>query len=217
MEALEPPRRRQVFTHSSWAPRREASYERLEFLGDSALDVIVSEELMRRHPAVDEGELSWMRQSVVARDPCAAAADAAGLPEALVAAAPAGRRDAARELAGQATVRAALAEAVIGAAWTDLGLDATRTAVLEAFAPAIAAAAPGARDPKTRLQEEAARRRLEVAYELAGSEGPPQRRTFTSRVRVGGEVAGEGSGASKQASEQEAAASALAARGWGGG
>lgn len=172
---------------------------------------------MRRHPSVDEGELSWMRQSVVARDPCAAAADAAGLPGRLVAAAPAPRREAARELAGQATVRAALAEAVIGAAWTDLGPEATRAAVLEAFAPAIAAAVPGARDPKTRLQEQAARRRLDVAYELAGSEGPPQRRTFTSRVRVGGDVAGEGSGASKQASEQEAAARALVARGWGDG
>ncbi len=74
-------RRRQVFTHSSWAPRREASYERLEFLGDSVLEVVVSEELMRRHPSVDEGELSWMRQVVVARDSCSAAAVAAGLPE----------------------------------------------------------------------------------------------------------------------------------------
>ena len=73
-------RRRQVFTHSSWAPRREASYERLEFLGDSVLEVVVSEELMRRHPSVDEGDLSWMRQVVVARDSCSAAAEAAGLP-----------------------------------------------------------------------------------------------------------------------------------------
>lgn len=169
---------------------------------------------MRRHPSVDEGELSWMRQAVVARDPCAAAADAAGLPEALVSAAPGGRRDAARELAAQPTVRAALAEAAIGAAWLDLGLDETRAAVLEAFAPAIDLAAPGARDPKTTLQERAARHRLEVVYELIGAEGPPQRRTFTTRVRVGAEVAGEGAGPSKQASEQAAATQALVAAGW---
>jgi ribonuclease III len=214
VRALTPPRRRQVFTHSSWAPRREASYERLEFLGDSVLDVIVSEELMRLHPSVDEGDLSWMRQAVVARDPCAAAADAALLPDALVSGAPAGRREAARELAAQPTVRAALAEAVIGAAWLDLGAGETRAAVLEAFAPAIAVAAPGARDPKTTLQERAARHRLDVAYEVIAVEGPPQRRTFTSRVRVGAGIVGQGAGPSKQASEQAAAARALVAAGW---
>ncbi len=169
---------------------------------------------MRRHPSVDEGDLSWMRQAVVARDPCAAAADAAGLPEALVAAAPPARAETARELASQATVRAALAEAVIGAAWLDLGADATRAAVLDAFASAIDVAAPGTRDPKTTLQEEAARMRIEVAYELTDTQGPPQRRVFTSRVRVGGTVMGEGTGPSKQSSEQAAAAQALAARPW---
>ena len=207
---LEAPRRRQILTHSSWAPRREASYERLEFLGDSVLQVVVSEELMRRHPAVDEGELSWMRQAVVGRDSCAAAATAAGLPQALVEAAPSARRAAAGELAERASVRAALAEAAIGAGWLDLGAGATRAAVLEAFAPALDAASPGARDPKTALQERVARRRLTVAYELTGSEGPPQRPTFTSRVLVDGVAMGEGSGPSKQASEQEAAARALA-------
>jgi len=210
LAGLEPRRRRQVFTHSSWARRRDASYERLEFLGDSALEVIVSEELMHRHPGVDEGDLTWMRQVVVARDSCAAAAVAAGLPEAFVAAAPAERADSAAELAARASVRAALAEAVIGAAWLDLGLDATRAAVVEAFAPALGAAVPGERDPKTTLQERAARRRLEVAYELTGSEGPPQRRRFTSRVLVGGRAAGQGTGPSKQASEQAAARQALA-------
>nr|WP_246496394.1 ribonuclease III domain-containing protein [Miltoncostaea marina] len=209
--SLEPRRRRQVFTHSSWAPRREASYERLEFLGDSVLDLIVSEELMRRFPSVDEGELSWMRQSVVARESCAAAAAAAGLPEAFAEAAPAPRRAAAAELSGRPSVRAALAEATIGAAWLDLGAEATRAAVLEAFAPALDDAVPGVRDPKTTLQELAARDRREVAYELVGAEGPPQDRRFTSRVLVGGRPMGEGSGPSKQASEQRAAARALAA------
>jgi ribonuclease-3 len=202
-------RRRQIFTHSSWAPRREASYERLEFLGDSVLDVVVSEELMRRHPAVDEGDLSWMRQAVVGRESCAAAATAAGLPEAFVAAAPPARRDAAAELAERAGLRAALAEAAIGAGWLDLGVETTRAAVLESFAPALDAAAPGSRDPKTALQERVARKRLAVAYELADTQGPPQRPVFTSRVLVAGEVMGQGSGPSKQSSEQAAAREAL--------
>jgi ribonuclease-3 len=207
---LEGARRRQVFTHSSWARRREASYERLEFLGDSVLSVVVSEELMRRHPTVDEGDLSWMRQAVVARDPCAAAAVAASLPESFVAAAPAGRREAAERLAERASVRAALAEAVIGAAWLDRGPVETREGVLEAFAPTLDAAVPGSRDAKTSLQEEAARRRAGVSYELIGQEGPPERRTFTSRALVDGREMGRGSGPSKQASEQAAATEALA-------
>jgi ribonuclease III len=178
--------------------------------------VIVSEELMRRHPGVDEGDLTWMRQSVVARDPCAAAADAAGLPEALVAAAPPARRETARELVAQPTVRAALAEAVIGAAWLDLGVEPTREAVLEAFAPAIDLASPGTRDPKTTLQEQAARRQREVGYELIDAQGPAQSRVFTSRVLIDGVPSGEGSGPSKQASEQAAATCALASAPWGG-
>ncbi|MEZ0285040.1 MAG: ribonuclease III domain-containing protein [Thermoleophilia bacterium] len=62
MTALGSRRRRQVFTHSSWASSRERSYERLEFLGDSVLEVVVSEELMRRHPDVAEGE--WISTSL---------------------------------------------------------------------------------------------------------------------------------------------------------
>jgi ribonuclease-3 len=208
--ALGSPRRRQVFTHSSWASRRERSYERLEFLGDSVLEVVVSEELMRRHPDVAEGDLSWMRQAVVGRESCAAAAEDGGLPEAFVAAAPSGRRDAAVELSRRATVRAALAEAAIGAAWLDLGPDPVREAVLEAFGPALDAAVPGERDPKTALQERAARHRRQVAYELIDTAGPPQQRVFTSRVLVGGEALGTGSGPSKQASERAAAVEALA-------
>lgn len=200
-----------MLTHTSWAPRRAASYERLEFLGDAVLDVLVSEELMRRHPSVDEGDLSWMRQSVVGRAACARVAREAGLPDAMVQAAPAGRREAAAEIAGRPGVQAALAEAAIGAGWLDRGPDATREDVLAAFGALLDAAVPGVRDSKTALQEAAARRRLEVAYILVSSEGPPQQPTFTSRVTVGGSVLGEGSGPSKQASEQAAATIALAA------
>ena len=166
---------------------------------------------MRRHPDAHEGDLSWMRQGVVNREACAAAARAAGLPEAMIAGAPPGERRHAGELAERAGVQAGLAEAVIGAAWLDLGPERTRAAVLEAFAGPLAAARPGSRDPKTTLQEEAARRGLAVRYELVEAEGPPQARTFTSRVLVDGRPAGRGAGPSKQASEQAAAAEALAA------
>ncbi|MEQ9094109.1 MAG: ribonuclease III domain-containing protein, partial [Miltoncostaeaceae bacterium] len=178
LAGLDDGRRRQALTHASWSRGRARSYERLEFLGDSALEVIVSEELMRRHPDADEGDLSWMRQAVVNREACADAATASGLDRAMVAAAPGSERQAAGALARRLNVRAALAEAVIGAAWLDLGAEPTRAAVLDSFAAALEAAVPGVRDPKTTLQEEAARRGLEVAYRLLASEGPPQDRTF---------------------------------------
>lgn len=204
-------RRRQVLTHSSWARRREASYERLEFLGDSVLEVVVSEELMRRHPAATEGDLSWMRQSVVNREVCAAVASAAGLDASFVDAAPPAERAAALDLAGRVNVRGALAEAVIGAGWLDLGQAATADAVRQSFAEPLAAAVPGVRDAKTALQELAARGRRRVAYQLVSEDGPPQARTFTSRVLVDAAEMGVGEGRSKQASEQAAARVALAA------
>jgi ribonuclease III len=213
LAGLSDERRREVLTHRSWARRGRSSYERLEFLGDSALEVIVRAELMRRHPDADEGDLSWMRQGVVNREVCARVADRAGLDRLCLAQAPTARREAAGELVRTVNVRGALAEAVIGAAWLELGPEVTTAAVIDGFADALDAVVPGVRDPKTSLQEEAARRHVRVAYELVGQEGPPQSRVFTSRVRVDGRVMGEGSGSSKQASEQGAAREALASLG----
>ena len=81
--------------------------------------------------------------------------------------------------------------------------------MLEAFAVAIAEAEPGRRDPKSALQEEAARQGRGVAYELADQHGPPHARTFVSRAVVDGRQLGEGAGSSKQASEIAAAVEAL--------
>jgi len=201
---LGPARRRQVLTHRSWVNDRTDSYERLEFLGDSVLQLVVTEELMRRHPRASEGDLAWMRQTIVDRDMCAHVGTTANLHEQLRAVAP----EHSRELADQASVRAALTEAVIGAAWLELGASVTADAVREAFEDAIAAAVPGQRDPKTTLQELAARKGMAVRYEIARIAGPAHRREFTTRVTVGGAV-GVGSGSSKQSSERAAATAVL--------
>jgi ribonuclease-3 len=181
----------------------------MEFLGDVVLELVVTAELLARHPDASEGDLAWMRQQIVGRDACASVARDLGLPALFVADAPARRRTAARDMADQVSVQAALVEALIGACWTDLGHERTATAVLEAFGPVIDGATLGRRDAKTALQEAAAQVKREVRYELVAREGPPHARTFTSRVLVGGEEAGRGSGTSKQASEQEAAREAL--------
>ena len=201
---LGPARRRQVLTHRSWVNDRTESYERLEFLGDSVLQLVVTEELMRRHPQASEGDLAWMRQTVVDREMCARVGTAAELDERLRSVAP----EHGRELADQPSVRAALTEAVIGAAWLDLGAPVTTAAVRAAFADAITAAVPGRRDPKTTLQELAARKGLAVRYEIARIDGPAHRREFTTRVTVGGAVA-VGTGSSKQSSERAAATAVL--------
>ena len=210
LAALPAPRRRQVLTHRSWADERAGSYERLELLGDSVLQLVITSELMRRHPEAPEGDLAWMRQAIVNERACADVARAARLPEAMVAQAPAAARDAAASLAARPSVQSDVVEAVIGSAWLELGVETTQAAVTAAFRRLLEAAVPGQRDPKTALQEEAARRRLEVAYDLVASEGPPHERTFESRAVVGGQTMGTGRGRSKQASERAAAAEALA-------
>jgi len=202
-------RRAQALAHRSWSGSRDRSYERLEFLGDVVLELVITEVLLDRHPVASEGDLAWMRQQIVGREQCASVARDLGLDRAFVAAAPSRKRSEAEEMAGQVSVQAALIEAVIGACWLDLGERDTRPAVLTAFAPVLDSATLGKRDSKTALQELAARDRREVRYELVGRDGPPHARVFTTRVLVGGEVAGEGTGTSKQQSEQAAAAAAL--------
>ncbi len=209
---LTPERQAQVRTHRSWAPSRAESYERMELLGDVVLGLVVTAELLERNAEASEGDIAWMRQQIVARDACAAVARDLGLPGHFADAAPSRHRPAAREMARQVSVQAALVEALIGACWADLGHERTAPAVLAAFDTVIASATLGRRDAKTALQELVAQERLDVRYELVGREGPPHARTFTSRVLVGGREAGRGAGPSKQASEQAAARLALQQR-----
>ncbi len=172
----------------------------------------MTSELLSRHPEASEGDLAWMRQQIVTREACAEVARDLGLVEQFVAAAPNRQRAAVRDLAGQVSVQAALVEALIGACWSDLGHERTAPAVLASFEAVLGAATLGRRDSKTALQELAARDRLEVRYELVDRDGPPHSRVFTTRVLVGGEEAGRGTGSSKQASEQAAATEAIAGR-----
>ncbi len=166
-------------------------------------------ELLRRHTTASEGDLAWMRQQIVGGEACARVAVDLGLPAQFIAAAPSRHRDAAREMSERTSVLAALVESLIGACWTDLGHDRTDGAVRASFAPVMDGATLGQRDAKTALQERAAQDALIVHYEVINRDGPPHERVFTTRVSVGGEARGEGTGRSKQASEQAAAREAL--------
>ncbi len=206
---LEPDLVRQVFTHSSWASERTLSYERLEFLGDSVLSISISTGIYHRYPDYNEGELAKVRAYVVSRYTCTKVGAALGLDRRLAESAEEAEVANLASLAENANVLAAVLEALIGALYLQFGLEAIMDAVISAFDEHIAYAASEHEDYKTVLQELVAKSGQEVAYEVVAAEGPPHSRTFTSQVRLEGEVLGRGTGRTKKVSQQEAAKEAL--------
>ena len=192
--------------HPSRVDDRTDSYERLEFLGDSILGFLVARELYDRYPSSLEGELSRLRSSVVSRRSCAHVAREIGLDRMF-----AERFELTDDLRRSDNVQAALIEAGIAAVVLEHGLDAAAPSVLAAFEGQIAEAVHAPADYKTRLQEEAAKLDLKVAYAVLATDGPPHDRRFTCEVLVNGSRLGVGVGRSKKEAQQAAAAEALAA------
>jgi ribonuclease-3 len=200
-----------VFTHSSWAPDRASSYERLEFLGDSVLELAIAHALYTDYPDFSEGRLAKIRSHVVSRASCAVVARDLDLGARL--------RDRARELIPEdelgrlmknRNVLAALLEASLAALFLEHGFRKIEQAIVEAFASRIEYALNSHVDFKTELQEALARRGRSVSYSVLNVEGPPHDRTFTCAATVDGEQAGVGHGQSKKAAEQAAAQEVLA-------
>ena len=202
-----------VFTHASWTDRRSASYERLAFLGDSVLALSVSAHL---YPLLDAerfgaGRLTKIRAQAVSGRSCRGVADRLGIPERLVAAAPAHAVAGAETLVGAERVLASVIEAVIGACFIAFGYEPTAEAVVQAFTPELEDALEHSIDFKSALQELLARRGAVVAYDVIDEEGPPHDRVFSVSARIAGEEVGRGRGRSKKDAEQEAAQAALVA------
>jgi len=210
------PRKRadRVFTHSSWAPDRTLSYERLEFLGDSVLELAVAGALYAAHPDFSEGRLAKIRSHVVSRASCAVVGRELDL----------GRRleergrgvvpeDELDRLVRNRNVLAALLEAALGALFLEHGFEQIEAAVVAAFQARIDYATTTFVDHKTELQEALARQGRSVRYDVVNAEGPPHDRRFTCAALVDGEQLGVGNGRSKKAAEQEAARQALEALG----
>jgi ribonuclease-3 len=201
---------RQVFTHTSWAADRVASYERLEFLGDSVLSLCVTTELYRRFPEFAEGHLARLRAYIVSRATCSRVATRLGLGKMLRECAGQDKEagDAA-QLQANENVLADLTEALIGAVYVTFGYEAVRPAVIEVFEEHIQYAESSYIDHKTELQEFLARIGSGVSYKVVGFSGPPHNREFEIQAVVDGEALGRGFGTSKKRAEQEAAAEAL--------
>jgi ribonuclease-3 len=191
--------------HRSWCaehPGRPPN-ERLEFLGDAVLGLIVTDHVYRTYPALSEGELAKIRASVVNAVVLAEIAIEVELGRALLL----GRGEEQTGGRSKASILADAMEAVFGALYLDGGMEPVTELVLRLLGHRIdgAASGPGRHDFKTRLQELAARMMEEPPrYDVRG-EGPDHAKRFSARVWLGGIVRGEGEGRSKKEAEQEAA------------
>ena len=194
IDALPPERREQVFTHTSWAPDRASSYERLEFLGDSVLELAIARALYDRFPDASEGRLAKIRAHVVSRQSCAAVARDLDLGAVLVARAQDVPGPELHRISLSRNVLAALLEAAIAAVYLETGYDVVATAIVEAFDERIEYASTGHVDSKTELQEALARTGRTVQYEVLGVDGPPHERRFVCAALIDGERLGTGSG-----------------------
>jgi ribonuclease-3 len=198
-----------VFTHSSWAADRVSSYERLEFLGDSVLELAVARALFDRFPDFSEGRMAKIRSHVVSRASCAVVARELGLGDRLEESATGVASDEIKRLAKNRNVLAAVLEAALAALYLEHGFEEIERAVVEAFDPRIEYALSNHVDHKTELQERLARTGRSVAYSVLEVEGPPHDRVFTAAASVDGEELGVGRGRSKKDAEQQAAMQAL--------
>ena len=194
-----------AMAHRSWCAETtgEDPNERLEFLGDAVLGLVVTDHVYRMYPYLPEGELAKVRASVVNSASLAEVAAELDLGAALLL----GKGE---DLSGgreKPSILADAMEAVIGAVYLDGGWDAAEKLVMRLVGERIAEAAigPGGQDYKTRLQELGARRFDQLPRYEVLDEGPDHAKRFFATVHLGDRVCGAGEGRSKKQAEQAAA------------
>ncbi|WP_203335280.1 ribonuclease III [Nocardioides limicola] len=197
-----------ALTHRSYAYENGGlpTNERLEFLGDSVLGVVVTETLYRTHPDLSEGRLAKLRAAVVNARALAGVARQIGLGEHVML----GRGEEATGGREKASILSDTVEAVIGAIHLSGGFAASDPVVHRLFDDLMTEAADmgAGLDWKTSLQELSAERTLGVPEYVIEDFGPDHMKTFHARVRVAGELYGAGEGRSKKEAEQQAAETA---------
>lgn len=192
----------QALTHRSAA---KMHYERLEFLGDSVLGMVVSRELFSRFPNATEGELTRLRSQIVKGETLAVLSRQLGLGEYIIFG-PGELKSGSRR---RASILADVLESIIGAIFIDADIQTVETVILQLFAEPLAASNPQQieKDPKTRLQEYLQARNIDLPeYEVIEITGPAHKQHFsiTCQIRtLDLETRGEGS--SRKNAEQNAA------------
>lgn len=201
---------RDALTHSSFKNERPdlapTDNERLEFLGDAVVGLVVAALLSEQFPDADEGELTQRRADLVSEKGLAAIADGVGL-------GPAMRLGKGEEKSGgreKSRLQSSALEACIGAVFRDGGVEAAFEATRRVFEPWLHAGPPGHRDFKSRAQELAqARLGGTPSYDVVRSDGPDHAREFVVALELNGEQVAQGEGRSKIDAEQAAAKAAL--------
>jgi ribonuclease-3 len=209
---VDPAAIRQAFVHSSYFNENPSAVsghnERLEFLGDAVIGLVVSRLLYERFPGEDEGLLTARRAALVNRDALASLGLLIGLDRYLLL----GRGEAEAGGATRPSVLAGAFEALAGAIFLSEGIEASRAWLIRLFDAPM----PGAGEPeppksaKSRLQEWSQREhRIKPHYELVSTSGPDHDQTFTVAAVLRGERIAFGEGSSRQRAEERAASAAL--------
>jgi ribonuclease-3 len=201
-----------ALTHRSYAYENGhlPTNERLEFLGDSVLSIVVTERLYRDHPERPEGQLAKLRSSVVNMHALAGVAATLGGPAGLGAYLYLGRGETLTGGRTKPSILADATEALIGAVYLEHGLETAREVVHRLFASLLrnAPLLGAGLDWKTSLQELGAARGLGAPSYVVADDGPDHAKVFTASVVLSGDVYGSGTGRTKKAAEQEAAETA---------
>jgi ribonuclease-3 len=206
----------EALTHPSLAyesQKKNFDNQRMEFLGDAVLQLVVTEELYKMFPDFPEGQLTKLRARVVSRRALAHFAMAIQLGDYVLL----GKGEEATGGRRRASTLADAFESLIGAVYLDSGLAPARELILRLFESEIGqmAICPDERNPKGELQEVLQAIHNEApAYRVIGESGPDHRRVFQSEVFWCGKVLAAGKGKSKKDAEARAAAEALRARVW---
>ena len=201
-----------ALAHSSYANERWhsslMSNERLEFLGDSILGMLVADHLYRNFPDRPEGELTRMRADMVCERALAAVAGKIGLGEHLLL----GKGEEAGGGRGRDSILADAVESVIAASYLDGGMEAAKQFVDRFVLVNVPLAKLHNRDYKTTLQELVQQKKNQtISYVLVGESGPDHDKQFVVQLLINAKVAGVGTGSSKKRAEQDAARAALEA------
>jgi len=208
---IEPGLMERALTHRSYAYENGGlpTNERLEFLGDAVLGLVITDSLFKTHPDLPEGQLAKLRASVVNMRALAEVARGLG-PGGLGVHLRLGRGEEVTRGREKASILADTLEALLGAVYLEHGLDVARQVVHRLFDPVMADAAQrgAGLDWKTSLQELTAAHGRGVPEYLVTEEGPDHEKHFTAIVRVAAEDLGTGQGRSKKESEQQAAETA---------
>lgn len=199
-----------ALTHSSYAKQfKESEYnERLEFLGDSVLQLSITEYLFKNNKNKSEGELTKIRSLIVCENSLYEIAKKLNLAKYI-------RMSRGEELTGgreRVSIQADAVEALIAAIYLDKGFEVAKSFILDKFKDIIKKAIDNKiiLDFKTKLQEFLQKDgEVNITYELLKFEGPPHRRKFYVSVLVGNKMMGQGEGFSKKEAEQNAAKEAL--------